>query len=317
MPALSLVVCLRGEGDLLKRLLEQSVGCYDDLVVVHDGREQDRISGPSAKCPAAPDDFGQGSRELESRSEVLWKLQESGDIAQLVIEHGGRYYEGPRCFQQEPHWPFAWAQAKSDWILRLDADELPSAELAEWLRAFRAAPQEKREEVSGYTCVWPLWNGTRAVTKNWPEGRIFLFHKRRVRFIGMVEEMPIPEGRFESLDFILRHEPRRKSYGLRSIFFRSQAYRWRQVIAQSLMEPPTHLPRWRWSSEQWPKHWENVRQHPIRYALSSLWRLPRLQLRTMLKRREFPRISACLNPGLHHFLLGLRVAMQKRCVAES
>jgi hypothetical protein len=313
MPAVSLVVCVHGESDLLNRLLERTVGCFDDLVVVHDGRQQEAIPNSGPTSPVTPDDFGEGGgTEVESRSGTVWKLQDAGAIAQLVSHHGGRFYEGPRCFQQEPHWPFAWAQARSDWILRLDADELPSPELAEWLGTFRAAPGDGPDQVSGYTCVWPLWNGRHAVTHRWPVGRVFLFHKRRVRFIGMVEEMPIPDGRYEPLDLILRHEPKRKSYGIRNIVLRRQAYRWRRVIAQSLMDPPTHLPRWRWNSERWPRNWEILRQHPIRYAVTSLWRLPKYQLKSTLRCGELPSVSACLNPALHHFLLGLRVAMEKQ-----
>jgi hypothetical protein len=40
MPKISLVVCLYKERDLLERLLRNAEGCYDDLVVVHDGPEE-------------------------------------------------------------------------------------------------------------------------------------------------------------------------------------------------------------------------------------------------------------------------------------
>ena len=40
MPALSLVVCLHNEREFLQRLLQKAEGCYDDLVVVHDGPDE-------------------------------------------------------------------------------------------------------------------------------------------------------------------------------------------------------------------------------------------------------------------------------------
>jgi hypothetical protein len=40
MPKISLVVCLYKERDLLERLLLHAEGCYDDLLVVHDGPEE-------------------------------------------------------------------------------------------------------------------------------------------------------------------------------------------------------------------------------------------------------------------------------------
>ncbi len=150
-----------------------------------------------------------------------------------------------------------WGQAKHDWILRLDADEFPGAEMKQWLHTFRHAP-EPPPEISGYTCIWPLWNGSREVTKKWPPGRIFLFHRQRVRFFGMVEQMPVPDGIYQPLDFILRHQPERKSYGLHNILVREQAYLWRERIANSLLGKPTDLPCWRWESEEWPLGWEQT-----------------------------------------------------------
>jgi hypothetical protein len=277
MPALSMVVCVRGEARLFERLLRETTGCYDDLVVVHDG-------------PADTD----GSQGIE----------------RFVVQHNGRFFVRPRAFQQEPHWPFAWEQAKHDWILRLDTDEFPSEELKAWLRQFRDSPEPK--DISGYTCIWPLWNGRRTVTMRWPAGRIFLLHRRRVRFFGMAEQVPIPDTLFEPLDLVLNHQPNRKSYGVRNVLLRRQAYLWRRVIAQSLMGKPTDLACWRWTSDEWPEFWRNLRLHPLRHSFVSLARFPVHQFRGMLAVGEVPLISECLNPALHHFMLGLRVLVEKR-----
>ena len=100
MPAVTLVVCVYQQRDLLARLIRESAGCFDDLVVVHDG----------------PD---------------------TTDVRTVVETAGGRFFERPHEFQQEPHWPFAWGQAKHDWILRFDADEFPSADMKTWLKSFK------------------------------------------------------------------------------------------------------------------------------------------------------------------------------------
>src|SRR5262245_22848749 len=114
MPAISLVICVHNERDLLSRLLNKAEGCHDDILVVHDG--------PDTTCVLA-----------------------SVEVA------GGRFLERPAAGQQEPHWAFAWEQARHDWILRLDADEFPGDEMREWLRQFRrsSGPETK---ISGYTC---------------------------------------------------------------------------------------------------------------------------------------------------------------------
>ena len=316
MPAISLVVCLHKERGLFERLLRKTAECYDDLVVVHDGPEvnNDRTRPPAE---ASPKKMALAYDKLAFDAPIPPSYKRppmpprSGSIHELVSQHGGRYFEGSRCFQQEPHWPFAWSRARHDWILRLDVDEFPSDELEDWLRRFMKEPQPP-EDVSGYTCIWPLWNGKRTVTKRWPGGRIFLLHKDRVRFFGMVEQVPIPDSRYESLDLVLHHQPKRKSYGIRNILFRRQAYQWRRVIAESLVGKPTNLPCWRWTAEEWPSPWNFIRCHPLRHSIASLVWFPVCQLKDMLKASEVPNLSACLNPGLHHFMLGLRVFVQKR-----
>jgi hypothetical protein len=316
MPAVSLVVCVFKERDLLERLLNKSSGLYDDLVVVHDGSESSSREGPPpVDAPAKEMALDYGALAPGAPLPAFYKTPplpaRSGTIHELVTQHEGRYFEGPRCFQQEPHWPFSWWQAKHDWILRLDADEFPSEELKAWLRRFRDGP-EPDENISGYTCIWPLWNGRRAVTTRWPTDRIFLFHRSRVRFFGMVEQVPIPDASYHPLKLILQHQPKRKSYGVRNILFREQAYNWRRVIAKSLMGKPTDLACWRWTADHWPSPWDRIRRCPLDYSIKSLVRLPFRQFMNMLKGDELPRVSACLNPGLHHFMLGLRVFLEKR-----
>jgi hypothetical protein len=274
MPALSLVVCVYRERELLTRLLEATRGLYADLVVVHDG----------------PDDTG---------------------VRELVEKTGGRLYERPRAFQQEPHWPFAWGEARHDWILRLDADEVPSPALIEWLRRFKAV-EEPATDVSGFTCIWPLWNGVRIVSRRWPAGRSFLFHRHRVRFFGMVEQTPVPDGRFENLELVLEHRPLRKSYGLANLLLRRQAYHWRERIATSLLGSPSDLECWRWGTAGWPPVWEQIRQRSVRTALVRLTRgtLATLRDQWRAERHFFP--LAAVSGPVHHALICLKYWQLRR-----
>ena len=273
MPALSLVVCVFRERDLLARLLREAESYYDELVVVHDGPDTENV------------------RE--------------------VVKGLGRFIENERRGSLEGQSPFAWAQATHDWILRLDADEFPSEEMKKWLRNFRSAP-EPASDISGYTCIWPLWNGRRAISRRCWSGRPFLFNRQRIRFFGLTEQGLIPDGRFEPLDMILHHQPTRKSYGFRNVLFRPQAYRWRSLIAHSLLGKPTDLPCWRWTDENWPEHWEEVRRKPIATAVNRLtmgtFRAMRLCWRA--ERRLF--IEASLNGPIHHALLCLKFWQVRR-----
>lgn len=319
MPSVSLVVCVYKERDLLERLLQHAAGCYDDLVVVHDGSEN---APPTvSRTPAKPAAIN--FNELKENAPLPEGYRQpdlpacAGSVQELVRRHGGRYYEGPRAFQQEPHWPFAWAQAKDDWILRLDADEFPSAELKKWLQQFRQSP-EPDKSVSGFTCIWPLWNGQRAVSKKWPAGRNFLFHRQRVRFFGMVEQVPIPDGKYEPLSMILHHQPLRKSYGLRNVLFRKQAHQWRGVIAQSLLGKPGDLNCWRWVLDaDWPPVWDKIRQNPLPTAVSRLVMETLRSFRNQWKSGQGFVIGDAVGNPLHHALIGIKFWRLRHQVGKS
>ena len=274
MPALSLVVCIYRQRDLLERLLRETQGCYDDLVVVHDGPDTDAV--------------------------------------RLTVEAmGGRFFAPARASHPAPPWPFAWAQAKHDWILRLDADEFPSPEMNAWLKQFREAA-EPAVEVSGFTCIWPVWDGAKAVTKRWPAGRIFLFHRQRVRFLGMVENVPAPDGGYTPLDLVLHHQPTRPSLGLRNVLFRKQAYDWRRVIAQSLLGKPTDLPCWRWDSDVWDEGAERIRRRPLRMAASLLVKGTFRTLRDQWRKEGKILPLAALNAPIHHALFCVKYWQLRR-----
>jgi len=315
MPAVSLVVCAHGQIDLLQRLLLRSQSCYDDLVVVHDGSADGDDDDPTCehRRPLVGVDYSgyhpQSPPPAEYSKGNSSPRPES--IQALVERHRGRYFEGARCFEQEPHWPFAWSQAKNDWILRLDADEFPSPELVAWLLEFRVS-REPEPDISGYTCTWPLWNGKRVTSSRWPAGRIFLINRRHVRFFGMVEQSPVADGRFAALSLVLNHQPKRTAYGVRNVLLRRQSYYWRSVISRSLIGKPTDLPRWRWNVAEWPEPWKSIRHHPLKYGLSALIRYPFYQFASMIQAGVIPNLSASLNPGLHHFMLGLRVRAENR-----
>jgi len=274
MPVVSLVVCVYNERDLLERLLQKAEGCQDELVVVHDG----------------PD---------------------TNDVRSVVEARGGRFIENERRGSLEGQSPFAWAQARHDWILRLDADEFPSEKMKEWLARFRTAP-DPEPEISGFTCIWPLWNGQKAISQKCWGGRLFLFDRRRVRFFGLVEQGLIPDGRFEPLDMVLHHQPNRKSYGFHNVLVRKQAYRWRALIAQSLLGKPTDLPCWRWESESWPLGWEQIRQHPLQTALQRLVMFTFRGLRNQWRTEKRFFFEEALNGPLHHALICLEFWRQRR-----
>src|SRR5215469_16786955 len=103
MPSISLVVCLHRERDLIERLLRESVGLFDDLVVVHDGPETiapTQIHSPDkimARPPAI--DYAELSfdSDLPTGYNVPSLPPQRGSIHELAAEYNGRYWEGLRC----------------------------------------------------------------------------------------------------------------------------------------------------------------------------------------------------------------------------
>jgi hypothetical protein len=265
MPALSLIVCVHLQRDLLERLIQKSQDCWDDLAVVHDG----------------PDEAG---------------------IRTIVEAAGGRFFERPRESQVEPLLAFAFGQTLHDWILRFDSDEFPSDEMRNWLKEFRRA-SEPPSEISGYTCIWPAWDGHKRITKKWPAGRNFLFHKQRVRFFAIGEQSVIPDGIFKALDLVLEHQPKRKTLGLSNVLFRKNAYQWRAFIAQSLIGKPTDLPCWRWTDPQWPTGWEQIRQQPLQTAARRLVMGTLRTLRDQWRADKRIYLEASLNGPIYHALI--------------
>lgn len=280
MPRLSLAVCVHDEASLLARLLQETNGLFDDLVVIHDGEDA------------------------------------NNSCSELANQYGGRYFVRPREYQQEPHWPFAWENCRHDWILRLDADEFPSTEMKAWLEEFRAK-EFVHDETSGYTCIWPLWNGHRPVTKRYPANRVFLVNRQRIRFIGMVEMSPMPDGRFEHVPLILHHQPARKSYGLANILIREQAYAWRRAIARSLQGPPVALKCWRWTDNNWPDTWRRITRKPLTEAMLRFIKYPVVTAIDMARQFEIPRPFFCLMPAIHHFLICIEFVRQRSVLSTN
>lgn len=306
MPAVSLVVCVCNQHDLLERLLQEAQGYCDELIVIHDGPESTEISqtrddnASTAQKPLAID-FGTLARAFQLPPEYhpVEGPPKLGSIHELVVRYRGRFFQPPRVGSLEGQSPFAWSCATHDWILRLDADEFPSEEMKDWIVRFRQG-DEPELCVSGYTCIWPIWNGTRTVTEHWPAGRIFLFNRRCVRFFGQVEQAPIPDGRYEALPLILHHQPRRRSHGLSNVLLRKQAHVWRELIARGLLGKPTDFPRWRWDSEIWPERWEEVRRNPLRTAFSRLVMDSLRTFRDQWKNERRILFNTGINGSLHH-----------------
>ena len=223
---------------------------------------------------------------------------------------GGGSSSGRAVFCMRRTFLSAWEQARYDWILRWDADEFPSDALKNWLKAFRAQ-LDPPADMSGYTCIWPLWDGKRARTKRWPR-RLFMLHRQRARSIGLAHMAPIPDGRTMPLELILHHQPKRMSYGIRNALVRPESRRWQAEIGRALLGKPTDLPCWRWDSPEWPEKMEQIRRNPIWTGVSRLLLSPIWNAREMIECGELPRLSFLTFFPLQHFMACLSYLQARR-----
>jgi hypothetical protein len=226
------------------------------------------------------------------------------DVRPLVNQYRGRFFERPRAFSQEPHLPFAIGEATHNWILRFDSDEFPSDELRNWLLRFRENP-EPTGDISGYYCIWPAWNGRKTITKHWPNKRPFLFHRQRVKLIGLCENGPNPDFNMIKLPLTLCHQPNRPTHGLRNIFGKDRTAQARMNLVRALLGSPLDHPRWRYESDQWPANWQQVKAHPLSTGLRRLLIWPPRQALAMLLAGDLPRPSVFAHTGIFHATLCL------------
>jgi hypothetical protein len=151
------------------------------------------------------------------------------------------------------------------------------------------------------------------LTKKWPDGHLFLFHKQRVRFFGMCEQSPIPDGTYEPVDgLVLCHQPKRKSFSLQNSIFRAQSRNGRAFIVECLLGKPTDLNCWRWDDEAWPLGWEQIRRRPFWTAFKRLLMWPQRALRHQWRRERklFPLAAIC--GPLYHALICFKFWRSRR-----
>jgi hypothetical protein len=155
-----LVVC--NEERTLARCLESLAGAVDEVIVVHDGPCRDRT-------------------------------------IEIATGFGCRVIEAPFYGHCERHTPLAYAEARSEWILNLDADEYLSPALADALRGI-----VQRPDCDGYAFLWKHWDGRRYITHAGPY-KLALFRRRVTRMIGLIHVPEEVDGPVRRIPLLLEH----------------------------------------------------------------------------------------------------------------
>jgi glycosyltransferase involved in cell wall biosynthesis len=216
MPSVSACLVVHNEEAIVERCLRSLAGLDAEILVIHDGPCVDRTL----------------------------------DIARRYTPH---VFERPFVGHAEHHRVFAYKQARSEWLLALDADEFLSAEMAAVLPELMA-----RSDVSGYQFVWPIWDGRRALTSGGPL-RLALVRRSDIELVGMIQNGPKVHGRVEARPEVLHHQPGYNNFTWKTAM--SKQRRWARLHGEELTRPFAQLPTFNYSG---PTHW------PLRRRLMNL-----------------------------------------------
>jgi glycosyltransferase involved in cell wall biosynthesis len=227
-PAHSISACLvvRNEEAVIDRCLSSLDGVVDEIVLVHDGDCDDRT-------------------------------------LEIAESHGCRIFVQPLVGNPEASTVFAYEQARSEWILALDADEFLSEPLRDGLRALVAD-----DTVNGYEMLWRMWDGTRYFTENGPF-KLSLFRRSRVHMIGWIHATESVDPPVRRVQLQLEHRPLYNNFSIRTALTKQR--RWARVNAANFIGDINALPRF---NVEGPVSWPLRRR--ILNRLSPLLFLPYL-----------------------------------------
>jgi len=150
---------------VIERCLASLAGVVDEILVVHDG-------------PCAD------------------------DTLLIAARHGCRIFIRPAYGHCDHHLPYAFEQARGEWLLAIDADEFLSADLRSSLRALAAVA-----DVDRYELLWKVWDGSRYVTEHAPFKPV-LSRRRVLRMVGILHSKGEVDGVVRRVPLHLEHRPR-------------------------------------------------------------------------------------------------------------
>ncbi len=146
----------------------------------------------------------------------------------------------------EPHRVFALEQATGDWVMWIDADEFLSDNLKGEINRLMQHPS-----ADAYEFIWPLWDGKKEITKNWP-WRGILFRKIKLEYLGFPQEHFKTTGITKKLNFKINHQPNYNNFTWKS--FKTKWVKWAKIQAKMYHEPFEKIPKYNYNKKDWPSN---------------------------------------------------------------
>jgi glycosyltransferase involved in cell wall biosynthesis len=162
-----------------------------------------------------------------------------------------------------PILPILFRKAKGPWILKIDADEYLSKEMKNNLRRLT-----QNSEVNGYTFRWPMWDGKKYVTKNWPR-KPSLYRKSKISYLGFPHfDDPKISGKIIDTDYQLMHKPILK-YPLHSWkdLIHKGLYRYGRIQAEWTLKSFKELDKFQYKEKNFPRNIRIRKDYPLLSAI--------------------------------------------------
>ena len=220
---ISACLVVYNEEKVVRQCLDSIKDFVDEIIVVHDGQCADKT--------------------LEIAKEYTDKI--------FIREHVG---------VMEAHLAFAFKQAKSEWLLRIDADEFFDIADHDKIRQLLASP----EASNGYTLNWELWDGKQVVSFKGLQKSCF-YRKNNFHYIGVPQEVGDVDGGFKKAEICLHHRPKYNNTSWKE--FIRKATKWIPIHVKYFFPELVKYECFNTTPDRWTNYANQVTKRPLYYLI--------------------------------------------------
>lgn len=260
---LSICLVAYNEEKMIRRCLESVKNIADEIIIVMDGKSQDKTE---AIC-----------REYTDKV--------------FIRNHIGF---------SDPHLPFAFKQAKGDWVLRIDADEFFTEESAKEIK-----PLMLNDSIDGYFFLWRLWNGKKYITKNKPHKPV-LFRKNKLFFLGVPHGIMETYGKSQTTNISLEHQPEYNNWNWSTS--KTKHLRRIKLHAQFLFKEFSEVPKYNYRGRDYPR---SIKIRKRFFFLFPFFAAYRFLCDISNGERNMEAVKVSFSRAFYEFLLGYFIFYEK------
>lgn len=221
---------------------------------------------------------------------------------QICADYGCTIFIRDFVGEAEPHRAWLLELVKTEYCLQIDADEFLSTALVRTLSAKIQNP------VSGYTAIWPFWDGTKYTTHNWPR-KIFLYRIADSVFLGAPHEAVRIRGVVENLPYLLEHRPNYDNLSLQTFWRKWRT--WARIHATYYLKTTTAITQFPKSDQQlYPHYYQWMRYSPWSALPLGVYHTLACLLSGGIT-QGWSGVKSCIYMGVYYCLVSLYVARGK------